>query len=133
GARLADRLGSDDADGLTDVDLVAASEVASVALRADTTTGLAREHRADDDLFDARFFNLEDELFVELRVERNDDFAGERVDDVFQRHAAEDAVAEGLDDFAGVFELRHADTVEGAAVELGDDRVLRDVDESTRE
>ena len=47
--------------------------------------------------------------------------------------AAEDAVAEGLDDFAGVLELRHADAVERSAVELGDDGVLRDVDETTRE
>ena len=47
--------------------------------------------------------------------------------------AAEDAVAEGLDDLAGVLELRDADAVERAAVELGDDGVLRDVDETTRE
>ena len=59
--------------------------------------------------------------------------AGERVDDVFERDAAEDAVAERLDDFAGVLELGDADAVERAAVELGDDRVLRDVDETTRE
>ena len=63
----------------------------------------------------------------------DEDLAGERVDDVFERHAAEDAVAERLDDFAGVFELGDADAVERAAVELGDDRVLRDVDETARE
>ena len=59
--------------------------------------------------------------------------AGERVDDVFERDAAEDAVAERLDDFAGVLELGDADAVERAAVELGDDGVLRDVDETARE
>ena len=47
--------------------------------------------------------------------------------------AAEDAVAERLDDLAGLFELGHADAVERAAVELGDDGVLRDVDETARE
>ena len=47
--------------------------------------------------------------------------------------AAEDAVAERLDDLAGLLELRDADAVERAAVELGDDRVLRDVDETARE
>ena len=60
-------------------------------------------------------------------------FAGERVDDVFEHDAAEDAVAERLDDLAGVLELRHADAVERPAVELADDGVLRDVDETTRE
>ena len=60
--------------------------------------------------------------------------AGERVDDVFERHAAEDAVAERLDDLAGLLELASiADAVERAAVELGDDGVLRDVDETARE
>ena len=48
----------------------------------------------------------------------DDDFARERVDHVFEHHAAEDAVAERLDDLAGVFELGDADAVERAAVEL---------------
>ena len=46
-ARLADRLGGDDADRLADVDHVAAREVAAVAQRADAAAGLAGEHRAD--------------------------------------------------------------------------------------
>ena len=70
---------------------------------------------------------------VELGVGRDEHLAGERVDDVLEHDAAEDAVAERLDDLAGLFELGDADAVERAAVELGDDRVLRDVDETTRE
>ncbi len=58
GARLADRLRRDDADGLADVDAVAAREVAAVAHRAHAATRLAREHRADDDLFDAGVLDL---------------------------------------------------------------------------
>jgi hypothetical protein len=68
--RLADRLAGDDADRLADVDLVAAREVASVALGADAATGLAGEHGADDDSFDARFLDREDEGLVELGVRR---------------------------------------------------------------
>ena len=52
-ARLADRLGGDDADRLADVDPVAAREVAPVAERAHAASRLAGEHRADDDLLDA--------------------------------------------------------------------------------
>ena len=76
---------------------------------------------------------LLDERLVELGVGRDEHLAGERVDDVLERDAAEDAVAERLDDLAGLFELGDADAVERAAVELGDDGVLRDVDETTRE
>src|SRR5690606_18408604 len=96
-AGLADRLAGDDADRLADVDLVAAREVAPVALGADAAARLAGEHGADDDLLDARLLDLEDELLVELGVRRDDDLARERVDDVLQRDAAEDAVAERLD------------------------------------
>ena len=133
-ARLADRLGGDDADRLADVDPVAASEVAAVALRADAALGLAGEHRADDDLFDARFLDLLDAWLRRARccaATRTSPVSGSTTSS--SDDAAEDAVAERLDDFAGFFELGHADAVERAAVELGDDRVLRDVDETTRE
>ena len=56
-ARLADRLGGDDADRLADVDPVAAREVAAVAHGAHAAPGLAGEHGADDDLLDARFLD----------------------------------------------------------------------------
>ena len=73
------------------------------------------------------------ERFVELGVGGDDHFAGERIDDVFERHATENAVAERLNDFAGLFELGDADAVERSAVELGNDRVLRDVDQTSRQ
>ena len=57
-------------------------------------------------------------------------FAGVRVDDVLERHAAEDAVAELLDDLAALDERRHLDALHRAAVVVGDDGVLRDVDET---
>ena len=133
GARLADALGRDDADGLADVHLVAAGEVTPVALGAHAALRLAGEHRADDHFLDARFLDRVNEGFFEFGVRFDEHFAGEGIDDVFERHAAEDAVAEGLDDFAGVLELRHADAVERAAVEFRDDSVLGDVHETTRE
>jgi hypothetical protein len=47
--------------------------------------------------------------------------------------ATENAVAQRLDDFARILELRDADTVERPAVELRNDGVLRDVDQAARE
>src|ERR1700674_300496 len=49
-AGLADRLGGDDADRLTDLDQLAGRQVAAVAEAADTLTRLASEHRAHLDL-----------------------------------------------------------------------------------
>ena len=43
GARLADRLGGDDPDGLADADQLAGGEVAAVAAAADAVAGLAGE------------------------------------------------------------------------------------------
>ena len=57
GARLADRLGRDDADGLADLDHLARREHAAVAQAADAALGLAGQHRADLDPLDARLLD----------------------------------------------------------------------------
>ena len=54
GARLADRLGGDDADGLAEFDHVAGCQRASVAHCAHTEVGVAGEHRADAQAVDVR-------------------------------------------------------------------------------
>src|SRR5690606_22067966 len=56
---------------------------------------------------------------------------GDRILDVLERDATEDALPERRHDLAALFELRHPDAVERLAVVLGDDRVLRHVDETT--
>ena len=106
-ARLADRLAGDDADRLADVDACSRARgrgrstcahtprrVWHVSTERMTTSSMPASSICDDEL---------------PRRARccapNEHFAGERVDDVFERHAAEDAVAERLDDFAGVLEL----------------------------
>ena len=63
----------------------------------------------------------------------DDDFAAERILDVFQRDAAEHAVAEGLDDFAALHERSHFDAVHGAAIALADDGVLGHIHQPARQ
>ncbi len=53
------------------------------------------------------------------------------VDDIVGRGAAEDALTERGDDLAGIDDRLHGEATLGAAIELGDDRVLRHVDETT--
>ena len=130
-ARLADRLRRDDADRLAEVDHVPAREVAAVAADAHAPARLAGEHRAD-------LHPLEAGVLDELRPSSSSisslawtmTLPVNGIADVLERHAAEHAVAEALDDLAALDERRHLDAVERAAVLLGDDRVLRDVDET---
>ena len=72
-------------------------------------------------------------LLVDLVVDVDDDLAGERVDDPLERDAADDAVAQRLDDLAALDDGAGLDAVHRAAVDLVDDHVLRDVDETARQ
>ena len=51
-------------------------------------------------------------------------------DDVLEDDAAEQALVQGLDDFVAGGKVAQADAVDRAAVLLGDDEVVRDVDEA---
>ena len=59
--------------------------------------------------------------------------AAERIDQPLERHAADDAVAQRLDDLAALDDRPRLDAVERAAIRLGDDDVLRHVDETPRQ
>src|SRR5439155_21963719 len=96
-ARLADRLRGDDADRFADLHQLAAGEVAAVAAAADSATRLAREHRTDLHLLDARFLNRIRQIVGDLVVLGHEQIAGERIVDILLRHAADDAVAQRLE------------------------------------
>ena len=61
------------------------------------------------------------------------DVAAERIDQPLERHAADDAIAQRLDDLAAFDNRPCLDAVERAAIRLGDDDVLRHVDETPRQ
>ena len=52
---------------------------------------------------------------------------------IFERHAADDAVAQRLDDFARFDDRLDVDAVAGAAIGFGDDHVLRHVAQAAGE
>ena len=66
------------------------------------------------------------QLFGDLLVDPDDDVAFV-VALVFESHAADDAVAQRLDDFARFDDRLDEDAFGGAAIGLGDDHVLRHV------
>ena len=103
--RLADRLGGDHADGLAQVDELALREVAAVAQRAHTAALAAGEHRSDRDVLDAGLLDDPHLVLVELGARGHKRPAVHRVDDVIERNAPKDAIAEPLDDLTALDEL----------------------------
>src|SRR5438552_7251116 len=128
-ARLADRLRGDDADRLPQLGQPAGAEVAAVAHDADPALGVARQRRADAHALEARVLDALRQLLGDLVVGLDDDLARQQIADVFRGDAAENAVAQRLDDIAAFDQRRGVDVLHRAAVVLGDDHVLGHVDQ----
>src|SRR5690606_34101407 len=134
-ARLADRLGGDDADRLADVDELARGERAPVALGARADARLAREDRAHLGLAHAGGHRGVDEDVARVVARLAHDVAvgvdqvgreGTRVDARLHLRVTHELARELLGDRQGQAAL-------GAAVLLADDDVLGHVHETTRE
>ena len=131
-AGLADGLRGDDADGFAHFDEAAGGQVAAVAARANAAAGFAGEHGANLDALDARGLNRVGQLLGDFLVHVDDDVAFV-VLDLFERDAADDAIAQRLDFDAGFENRLDVDAVRRAAVELVDDHVLGHVHQPPRE
>src|SRR5579859_2465422 len=129
-ARLADRLGGDDADRFAGIDLGAAGQIAAIAGAADAGLGFAGQHRADADDFDAGRFDLLDQAFVDQAAGGDDHRTVGRVDHVARRGTAEDTLAQAGDDFAAFQNRRNGEAAGGAAIVFDDDGVLGHVDQT---
>src|SRR6478609_2487284 len=134
-ARLADRLGRDDAHGLADVDELARRERAAVALGARADARLARQDRADLRLADAGLDGRVDEEVARVVARLRDDVAV-RVDEVGREGARVHArlhLGVADEDAPELLGDRQREATLRAAVLLADDDVLRDVHQTTRE
>mmetsp|Transcript_23362 Transcript_23362/g.55498 ORF Transcript_23362/g.55498 Transcript_23362/m.55498 type:complete len:1308 (+) Transcript_23362:390-4313(+) len=132
-ARLADRLGGDDADGLTDVDQAATAEIAAIALGAQAEARAAGQRRADLDLVDTGLLQHVEGVLVEHVAGGQQRGLSLGVDDIDRGDAAEDAVTQRFDDFTAFDQGTHVHAVVGAAVFFGHDQILRHVDQATRQ
>ena len=129
-AGLADRLRRDDADRLADIDDRAARQVAPIALAAHADLRLAGQHRADRHRVDAGPLDRVDRVLVDQpagRRARPRPISGSSTSTAAQRPRMRSAsgamIVAALDDGAG------QQAAGRAAILLGDDRVLRDIDE----
>src|SRR4029079_18876441 len=120
-ARLADRLRGDDADREAEFDELARRQVAAVALGAAAAARRAGEDRTNADLLDPGFLDRGGLLLVDLAVLLDDRLARERVGDLLERDAADDALAQRLDDLARFDDGAGVDAVHRPAVDFVDD------------
>ena len=125
-AGFADGLRGDDTDRFAALDQSAGGQVAAVAELADAALGFAGQHRTDLHALDTGGLNLVGQILGDFVVDLDDD-AAFVVHLIFESHAADDAVAQRLDDFARFDDRLDVDAVAGAAIGLGDDHVLRHV------
>ena len=93
-ARFADGLGRDNTHRLAELREPPGAEVAPVAHDANPALGIARERGADAHTLKTRILDLLGELLGNLRVDLDNDLAGEGVADVLRRDAPQDAVSE---------------------------------------
>ena len=131
--RFADGLRGQNADCLAHVHHVHGGQVPAVAHPADTAPGLTGEDRANPDLLDPgivdrvgdvlvdQLAGLDQQLGIAVLVQLV------RIEHVLTGHAAENALAERLDDVLALLECRDLQTQNGPAVLFGDRHVLGDV------
>ena len=127
---FADGLGGDDSGSFAEFDEAARGQVAAVAHHADSALGFAGQHGTDFYPLDASGLHRSGEFFRDLLVDI-DYHVAVVVFQFFERHAAYDAVAQWLDDFAGFDDTRDVDAVDGSAIVFADDYVLRHVNQTT--
>src|SRR3984893_18669660 len=123
---FADGLRGNDADGFPALDHSAGGEVTSVAKLANAALRFAGQHRANLHALDTGCLDSGSQLFGDLLVEANDQVAFV-IELIFESHAADDTVAQRLDDFARFDDRLDVDAIASSAIVFGDDHVLRNV------
>ena len=101
-------------------------QVAAVAQTAHAALRFAGQHRTNLNAFDTGRLYRARQFFGDLLVDA-DDHIVLVVALIFKRHAADDAVAQRLDDFARLDDRLDVDAIAGAAIVFGDNDVLRHV------
>src|SRR4029077_15543118 len=129
GAWLADRLGGDDADRLTDLDQLAGRQVAAIAQAAHACARLAGEHRAHLDLGHAGLDQVARLHVADLGTFLDQHRLGRRVLDLGGRQATGDPRELRLRQRALLRNFGHPDSGSGTAVFGPNDDVLRDVNQ----
>ena len=129
--RLADRLRGDNPDRLAVGHHLSAGQVAPIAQGTHSPLALAGERGADLHLVEARHLHLAGHVLIDFLVGGEDQVLVGVVD-VLQYHPTEDAVGKPVDDLPSLDQRSNRDSVQGLAIRLDDDAVLRDIHQPPR-
>src|SRR5262249_40659002 len=128
-SRLADGLRRNDAGRFAEFDETARSQVAAVAHHANTALRFAGQHGADLHPLDAGSLDRACQFLGDLVVDVNDQVAV-IVLDLLERDAADNSIAQRLDNFAGFNDSSHVDAIYRAAIVFANDHVLGNVNQA---
>lgn len=131
--RLTDGLCRDNADSLTFVDDVATRQVTTVAVRTHTKVGVTGYNGTHFHGVNRVRFQQVTPLFVQQGVAWNQNVCGARLQNVFRGHTTQYAIAQRLFNITTLDNRGHGDTFEGATIVFGDDQILRNVNQTTRQ
>src|SRR5690554_2080305 len=132
GTRLTDRLGSDNANCLTYVDLMAAGQVPAITLRTDTVAGLTGNRRANPDFVHTGTFQRFDGLLVQQGTGRNNCvvLVG-RCEGVTGSHTTQNTITQRHYNVTTFDVRRHQQAFRSTTVFLGNYQVLGYVNQTT--
>ena len=133
GSRFANRLRRDNTDGFADIDRRTARQIAPIALGANTDFCFAGQRRADRNHVDTRAINCIDLRFFDQIARRDNNRASLGVNLIDQSRASKDAFGQRRDDFAAFDDRLDVQALVGAAIDFGDDGVLRHIHQTTRQ
>ena len=125
---LADGLCGDNTDRLAQTDRLAVGHIGTVAACADAGLCTAGQQAADLQTGDTGCLDLVGIVQVDHLALGHDNLAGDGVDHIAHGKTADQTLAEALDLLLALVDLRDPQAIGGAAVDLADDDVLRNID-----
>ncbi len=131
--RLTDGLCGNNTDGLTLLNHAAGGQIAAITLHADAMLALTSEDGTNFNTLNRRGFNFGGHRLGDFLTGCNDELAGSGMDDVMNRHTSENALAKRRNDFIAILKGGADKTAECTAIFLGNDDIVRDIHQTTRQ
>ena len=131
--RLTDGLCRDNADSFTFVDDVATRQVTTIAVRTYTKVGVTGYNRANFHRVNRVRFQQITPLFMQQRVARNQNIRRTRLQNVFCGYTTQNAIAQWLFNITTLDNRGHGDTFQRATVVFGNNQILCNVNQTTRQ
>ena len=128
---LTDSLSSNHTDSLTLLYHTTGSKVTAVALHADTLLRLTGKYRTNLNALDIASLNRIGNRLCDLLTCLNKNLTGLGVDDIMNRYTTQDTLTKTRDNLIAALQCRTLQTTKCTTVFLGDNHIVRNVNEST--